>query len=74
MYIVLTIYQRLKKENCRAQNSILFTNLSRQINSKMFQRKALLQNRNCETKLQYTNGADIFEDGRLSIQQNFQQN
>ena len=40
----------------------------------MFQRKALLQNRNCETKLQYTNGADIFEDGRLSIQQNFQQN
>ena len=44
-----------------AQNSVLFTNLSRQINSKMFQRKAPLQNR-------------IFEDGRLSIQQNFQQN
>ena len=46
----------LKKGHCRAQNSILFTNLSGQINLQMFQRKAPLQNRNCETKLQYTNG------------------
>ena len=46
----------LKKGHCRAQNSILFTNLSGQINLQMFQRKAPLQNRNCETKLQHTNG------------------